>query len=83
MVTAAQRAAKKGKKRQQRKLKAKLHKLEHYVMRNGDRPTAMAVMRRVEKREAANRLANHTRKADRNNEGKAQQDTENNSQGAA
>lgn len=78
----AKRAQAKGKKRQQRRLTAKLHKLEHFVMRNGDRETANAVMRRVEKRERLNRLANHTRKADRN-AGQAQPNTADNSQGAA
>ena len=68
----AQRAARKGKKQQQRKLKAKLHKAEFEIMKYGDRPTAMRVMARVEKREKLNKLANHTRKADRSYGGKAQ-----------
>lgn len=82
MVNAAQRAQAKGKKRQQRRLKAKLHKLENTIMQYGDRETATRVMRRVEKRERLNRLANHTRKADRN-AGQAQQNTADDSQGAA
>lgn len=66
-ITPAQRAAKKGKKRQERKKKAQLHKLELFVMRNGDGQTARAVMRRVDRREKLNRLANHTPKAERGN----------------
>lgn len=68
--TAAQRAAAKGKKRQERKKKAQLHKLEFFVMNNADRTTAMRVMRAVEKRERLNKLANHTRKETRSNESK-------------
>lgn len=64
-VTAAQRAAKKGKKRQERKKKAQLHKLEFYVMNHADRKTAVKVMRAVERRERLNNLANHTRKAEK------------------
>lgn len=69
----AQRAARKGKKQQQRKQKAKLHKAEFEIMKYGDRPTAMRVMARVEKRERLNKLANHTRKADRRHDGETQQ----------
>lgn len=71
--TAAQRAARKGKKRQQRKLTAKLHQAEFVVMKFGKREDALRVMNRVEKRERINKLKHHTRKAGRNNEGETQQ----------
>lgn len=70
---AAQRAARKGKKRHDRKLKAKLHKAEFDIMKYGSRSQAIAVMKRVEKRDKLNKLANHTRKADRRHEGETQQ----------
>lgn len=72
MRTAAQRAARLGKKRQQRRKVAKLHKLEHFVMRNAPAAIANPLIKRVEKRQAENRLKHHTRKAARS-EGETQQ----------
>lgn len=78
----AQRAAKLGRKRQQRKKVAQLHKLEHFVVRNAPAAVANPLIRRIEKRERLNKLANHTRKADRN-AGETGQNTPHNSEGAA
>lgn len=72
MRNAAQRAARKGKKRQQRAKVAKLHKLEYFVMRNAPAHIANPLMRRVEKRRADNIAKHHTRKA-AHSEGETQQ----------
>lgn len=61
---AAQRAARKGKKRQDRKLKAKLHKAEYNVVKYADRKTAMAMSDKLDRRDERIKRKHHTRKAD-------------------
>lgn len=80
-MTPAQRAAKKGQKRQQRKKVAQLHKLEQFVMRNAPGDIANPLIRRVERRERLNNIANHTRKARAHHEGETQQNTRQGSKG--
>lgn len=66
---AAQRAARRGKKRQQRRKVAKQHIKEYRDIKYADRDTAIKTLEMVERREERNRLKHHTRKADRNHEG--------------
>lgn len=76
---AAQRAARKGKKRQQRRKVAKQHIQEYRDIKYAPRDVAMATLERVENRERRNKLKHHTRKADRNYERETQHNTEKNS----
>lgn len=67
---AAQRAARRGKKRQQRRKVAKQHLQEYRDIKYADRDTALRTLARVEKREQVNKLKHHTRKEDRSHERK-------------
>lgn len=60
----AQRAARRGKKRQQRRKVAKQHVQEYRDIKYAPRDVAMATLARVEKREERNKLKHHTRKAE-------------------
>lgn len=69
---AAQRAARKGRKRQQRKIVGRQHVQDYRDARNAPREVAMAAISRIEKRERINKLKHHTPKADRKYEWKTQ-----------
>lgn len=79
---AAQRAARKGKKRQQRRKVAQQHVQEYRDIKYAPRSVAVATLARVERREQVNKQKHHTRKADRNYERETQRNTAENSQGA-
>lgn len=69
---AAQRAARKGKKRQQRKVTARKHVQEYRDMKYAPREKAMRILEQVENRERTNKRKHHTRKV--RHEGETQQD---------
>lgn len=70
---AAQRAARKGVKRQQRRKVARQHVNEYREMKYAPRERAIQIYEQVENRERRIKRKNHTRKADRNNEGEKNQ----------
>lgn len=69
----AQRAARRGKKRQDRRKKARQHIEEYREMKNAPRARALQIYEQVENRERTNKRKHHTRKV--SHERKAQQNT--------